>query len=88
MERDKVGYDLIAQRGAEETHVEVKGVRGTKHVFLMTHGERLQAQADPLFQLCVVTRALEPQRQLCWWRGGEVEGAFGFRPIAYQARRR
>ena len=88
VEPDKVGYDLVVSRKGEKVHVEVKGVRGRQRAFLMTHRERLQAQVDPLFGLCAVTRALGPDPQLHWWSGRELERVFEFRPIAYQVRLR
>jgi hypothetical protein len=88
VEPDKVGYDLVVSRADEKVHMEVKGVRGRQRAFLMTHRERLQAQVDPLFGLCVVTRALGPDPQLHWWSGRELERVFEFRPIAYQVRLR
>jgi Domain of unknown function (DUF3883) len=88
VESDKLGYDLLVLRMDEKVHVEVKGVRGTQRAFLMTHRERLQAQVDPLFRLCVVTRALGSDPYLHWWSGGEVEHVFEFRPIAYQVQLR
>jgi hypothetical protein len=88
VEPDKVGYDLVVSRTDEQVHVEVKGVRGTQRALLMTHRERLQAQLDLRFRLCVVTQALGPDPKLYWWSGGELEGVFEFRPIAYQVRLR
>ena len=54
----KVGWDITVRRGAEELHVEVKGVSGSKPVVLLTRNEHATAAADPLWRLAVVTQAL------------------------------
>lgn len=39
VENEKIGYDLLATRGALEEHLEVKGVRGADPCFIITVGE-------------------------------------------------
>ncbi len=54
----KVGWDITMRRGAEELHLEVKGVSGSKPVVLLTRNEHATAGSDPLWRLAVVTQAL------------------------------
>ena len=56
--RANVGWDLTARRGAATTHIEVKGVSGTRPHFLLTVNEHATAQSDPQWRLAVVTLAL------------------------------
>lgn len=42
--RDNVGWDLTARRGEATTHIEVKGVSGTRPHFLLTVNEHAKAQ--------------------------------------------
>lgn len=54
----KVGWDITFTRGAEERHVEVKGVSGRRPSVLLTRNELDKAAHDPLWSLVVVARAL------------------------------
>ena len=54
----KLGWDLTVRQEAEELHLEVKGVSGTKPTILLTRNEHAAAGADPLWRLAVVTQAL------------------------------
>lgn len=54
----KVGWDITVRRGAEEMHLEVKGVSGSKPTVLLTRNEHATAAADPSWRLTVVTQAL------------------------------
>lgn len=54
----KVGWDITFSRGAEERHVEVKGVSGRRPSVLLTSNEMDVAASDPLWSLIVVTQAL------------------------------
>jgi hypothetical protein len=52
------GWDITFYRGADELHVEVKGVSGQKPKVLLTRNEVNIAQTDSNWTLLVVTRAL------------------------------
>ncbi|MCY7402636.1 MAG: DUF3883 domain-containing protein [Nocardioides sp.] len=54
----KVGWDITFTRGADERHVEVKGVSGPHPSVLLTRNEIDKAASDPLWWLVVVTQAL------------------------------
>lgn len=54
----KVGWDITFTRGAEERHVEVKGVSGRRPSVLLTRNEMERAANDALWSLAVVTQAL------------------------------
>lgn len=54
----KVGWDITFTRGAEERHVEVKGVSGRRPSVLLTRNEVNMAASDPRWTLVVVTQAL------------------------------
>lgn len=54
----KVGWDITMRRGADERHIEVKGVSGSKPTVLLTRNEHATAGTDPLWRLAVVTQAL------------------------------
>ena len=54
----KLGWDITFTRGAEERHVEVKGVSGRRPSVLLTRNEMDMAASDPLWSLVVVTQAL------------------------------
>ena len=54
----KVGWDLTFVRGADERHVEVKGVSRRRPSVLLTRNEVDKAASDPLWSLAVVAQAL------------------------------
>lgn len=54
----KVGWDITLTRGAEERHIEVKGVSGRQPSVLLTRNEVRTAADDSLWSLVVVTQAL------------------------------
>jgi hypothetical protein len=54
----KVGWDITFTRGAEERHVEVKGVSERRPLVLLTRNEVHKAASDPLWSLMVVAQAL------------------------------
>jgi hypothetical protein len=57
-ESEKLGYDLDCGRGAENAHVEVKGIQGSMAQFFITAKEVACWRKDPVFRLAVVTSAL------------------------------
>jgi len=84
-EAEKCGYDLLCRKGKQEQHVEVKGTQGEVISFIITRGEKRQAEKDPDFVLCVVTSALSEQPKLWPYNPGEIESLFTYEPLAYLA---
>jgi hypothetical protein len=84
-EAEKCGYDLVCRKGKREQHVEVKGTQGEVISFIITRGEKRQAEKDTDFVLCVVTSALSEQSKLWPYNPGEIESLFTYEPLAYQA---
>jgi hypothetical protein len=84
VEINKVGYDLLCTRGAEEEHVEVKGVQGTECCFIMTRGEVRNALIDHRHITCVVTEALTALPKMRRITKQELEEQFVRDPIAYR----
>lgn len=73
VEADKIGYDLVAQRGSRERHLEVKGISGPIPRFILTANEHRSAGEDSRFRLCAVTSAtIASKRKLHEWTGAEL----------------
>ena len=87
-ESDRVGCDLYCVRDTEELHVEVKGTSGTEERFIITEGERQRAEDDPLFWLCLVTRALSEQAEIVDYPRDELFKHFKLGPLQYRATRK
>lgn len=85
---DQCGYDLRADRGTAELHLEVKGTRDSGAGFIITRNELDCARSDPSFRLCVVTNALSDARRLSEYTAKEMEEVFDLTPIAYIGRRK
>jgi uncharacterized protein DUF3883 len=81
----KCGFDLLCTKDRKENHVEVKGVQGAIVSFIITRGEKRQAEDDPDFVLCVVTSALADERKLLSYTPNEILSVFKFEALAYQA---
>lgn len=84
-ERDCCGYDLECTRDRAVEHVEVKGVRGMVHSFMITAGEVEQARIDPCFVLIVVTSALSHDPELTRYSGVEFIERFELKAVQYRA---
>jgi len=56
--RQNLGWDITAQRGGDELHLEVKGVSGSKPRFALTRNEYGKADTDWAWRLALVTKAL------------------------------
>jgi hypothetical protein len=82
-----LGYDLRCTRGAEEAHIEVKGVAGTVPTFLLTENERQSAATDPLWGVAVVTGALEPSPELLEVGGAELLASWRLDPVTWRVSR-
>lgn len=86
VERDKIGYDLLARRKNIELHVEVKGVAGTTPEFIITGNEFRHASTDKGFRLIVVINALKIQRRAVELTGNEFLSRYQLDPVAYRAK--
>lgn len=84
-EAEKCGYDLVCRKGKREQHVEVKGTQGEAITFIITRGEKRQAEKDTDFILCVVTSALSEQPKLWTYNPCEIQSLFTYEPLAYLA---
>lgn len=58
VESERCGYDLLCKRRGDVRHVEVKGIQGQRHEFIVTKREMQRATDDARFRLVVVTNAL------------------------------
>jgi hypothetical protein len=85
VESQRIGYDLLCRRRAEERHVEVKGVRGTIPAFIITEAELRRAQVDQRFWLYVVTEATGSTPMLKQMRGRDALKKHEFVPLAHRA---
>lgn len=54
------GYDLEYTKGADDLHVEVKGIQSTTLAFNMTPKESWRLETDPCFVVVAVTSVLSP----------------------------
>lgn len=84
-ERENVGYDLLATKGKEELHVEVKGIKGTKAEFILTANEARTAAHDPHWSVYVVTGALSSRPRLEAIPGADFQQRYSLNPVAYRA---
>lgn len=78
----KLGWDITLTRGAQERHIEVKGVSGRQPSVLLTRNEVRTAADDPLWSLVVVTQALVAPVVHEYGRGAVTEVAI---PYVYRA---
>ncbi|HEY0379110.1 MAG TPA: DUF3883 domain-containing protein [Pyrinomonadaceae bacterium] len=85
VESKKRGYDLICSKGADEEHVEVKGIQGTELSFIITSNEVRQAHTNPAFVLCAVNSALSDNPRMSRYKGEEFIDKFKLDELAYRA---
>lgn len=85
VEADKVGYDLECRRGSQVLHVEAKGVRGVKRIFVLTAGEYKRSSEDPSFRLGIVTTALSSPVVLLL-SPSQLRNRLSVNPLAYMAK--
>jgi hypothetical protein len=71
----KCGWDLTASRGAEERHLEVKGVSSSLPSILLTRNELRRAEQDASWSLAVVTTALSDPTLLEFERDAVIAAA-------------
>jgi hypothetical protein len=73
----KCGWDLTASRGAEERHLEVKGVSSSLPSILLTRNELGRAEQDTAWSLAVVTTALSDPTLLEFDRDAVIAASTG-----------
>jgi hypothetical protein len=81
LQKDNVGYDFVATLRNLERHVEIKGAQGPAASFPITDNEVMIARSDPLWHLCVVTKALGAAPVIMEWTRDEFLRAFILRPV-------
>ncbi len=79
------GYDLLCSKGSNECHVEVKGVKGNKHQFIITERELRILKSDKDYAIALVTSALSKYISITLYERSEVLKVFDFTPIAHIA---
>jgi hypothetical protein len=85
VERLNVGYDLLCKRGAEELHVEVKGISGTVVSFIITPNELRTSKSDRCFRLYAITKTLTEQPGITIFSGTDIENKFRLEPTGFRA---
>lgn len=81
----KCGWDVTCTAPEHgELHVEVKGISGSKAVFLLTANEYTTAAADPCWRLAAVADALGMRPTITVLTGDQVVA--GSRPMMYEYR--
>lgn len=84
VEAKKVGYDLVATKGRQERHLEVKGISGPLVRFVLTANEHRASIEDRRFRLCAVTSATDSRhRRLHEWTGADLQATATFAPTAF-----
>lgn len=85
VQRDNLGYDLVAIKGRRRVHVEVKGTSGTEAYAFMTAREfgQMKSLQPATWRLYLVTCALD-KPALNAMSGADVENSFDIDPIAYK----
>lgn len=81
----KLGYDLLCQKGKAVLHVEVKGIGGATIRFIITAAERTEWQTDPRFVLAAVTNACKASAKITFFKGLDSLNRFRFQAISYMA---
>jgi hypothetical protein len=84
VEDEHCGYDLLCSKGKREVHLEVKGIAGTRPLFMITVGERSRAESDRVFRLCIVTEALTSPK-LTTLSGRDLHKLVTLYPLVYRA---
>jgi hypothetical protein len=84
VETERRGYDLLCKKASNELHVEVKGIQGHMHSFIITKREKEKADSDPKFVLSLVTSALTNPKMI-EYSGRSVEQRFKLTALAYKA---
>lgn len=82
--REKIGFDLQGERGADIVYVEVKGTAGTEPRFIITRNEIEFMGKDPSAIIAIVTTALA-QPMLYVLKGLNIQKAYKLRPLQLEA---
>lgn len=83
VESENLGYDLVARRGKEEQHLEVKGTSGKTARFFLSRNERGCGAQDGAWRLALVTDALNtPTMEV--YPYSKVEDLFQLSPLAWE----
>lgn len=88
VERECLGYDLVAEKRVHSLHVEVKGTASGSYEFLMTPREFRSLGRDPEFRLLHVRHALAPHPSVTLFTAQEVRSAFRVLPFQFLFRPR
>lgn len=87
VEKQNLGYDLLATKGTQTQHVEVKGVAGDVPEFIITQNELACAKSDKAFVLAVVTGALTArQRRIEQLQSHALLSRYDFKPVSFWAK--
>jgi uncharacterized protein DUF3883 len=81
--RENRGYDLFCEKRGKNLQIEVKGISGTEHRFIITANEKKCWSKDESFVLALVTNALTTNQKLALYQGPKETGRFFFSPISY-----
>src|SRR5438094_4595948 len=80
-----LGYDLLCRRRNSTLHVEVKGVGGTRHQFIITRAERRQWRHDKLFALVLVLETRQTNPTIYFYQGSRSMVLFQFECLSFMA---
>jgi hypothetical protein len=80
-----LGYDLVANKGSTELHLEVKGVSGNVPNFIITANETELAKRDKSFRLIIVLNALNKSKSLLKLNNDQFFKKYDLNAIAYRA---
>ena len=82
----KIGYDYECKKNQTTLHVEVKGIKGRKHQFIITQGElKTLKRNKATYTIALVTSALSKNFLITHYDGAKVLEKFDLSPIAYVA---
>lgn len=84
VEKDNVGYDLIATRSEEVWHVEVKGTSSDEARFFISRNEWNRAAWDARWLLAIVIGATTTSPQLELVTATEAKKKFAFDPLCWE----
>jgi hypothetical protein len=84
VESENCGFDLLAKRGEETVHLEVKGTSGLAPRFFISRNERRCSQVDPKWRLVVVTDALSPKPILHEMNAAQAESLYHFDALSWE----
>jgi hypothetical protein len=77
------GYDLLAEKGSSQVHLEVKGTASPDEQFFISRNE-WKYSSHPNWHLCIVTSALSKPETRVYTRK-QIERKFNLEPMSYHA---